>query len=164
MTIKLIGSIDEDMLKHFIKCVNILVKSRQQKNIEVLIHSGGGSALVGIAIVEYMRLFQDRGIKFETIALGDCSSAASIILVCGDVRKITKESWVMVHEDSDDVPSNTSDAEVCVKQRRIYEDQWCSIFQDHTGTGWAEWEKLNKKTTYLSAKKCLELGVVDEII
>ncbi len=164
MIIKLIGSIDEDMLKFFIKCVNILVNSKKQKKIQVLIHSGGGEALVGIAIVEYMRLFQEQGVKFETVALGDCSSAATIILASGDTRKITKESWVMVHEDSGEVSGSVSEMEVEVRQKRRLEDQWVRIFQEKTGLTASFWQDKNKNTTYLSASQCYGNGVVDEII
>ena len=164
MIIKLIGSIDEDMLKFFIKCVNILVNSKGLNKIQVLIHSGGGEALVGIAIVEYMRLFQEQGIEFETVALGDCSSAATVILASGNIRKMTKESWVMVHEDQGDVAGNVTEMEVEIRQKRRLEDQWTRIFEDATRTDWRAWERMNKSTTYLSADECLFLGLIDEVI
>lgn len=162
--VKLIGTVDEAMLKHFIKCVNILVNKRKTL-ITVVIHSGGGDAMIGLAISEYMRLIRTMyNVRFQVTALGDCSSAATIILVSGDNRYITKESWVMVHEDSGEISGNVTDIEVEVKQKRRMEDQWTRIFEDSTRTSWQAWEKMNKETTYLSAQECLMLGLVDEVV
>ncbi len=161
--IKLIGPVDTDMLKYFIKCVNILVAGKTKK-IKIILHSGGGEALVGLAIAEYMRIHQEDGIQFEVLALGDCASAATIILVCGDIRRMTARSWVMVHEDSIDTSGSTSDVEVAIRYARRLEDQWSTIFAAHSYVTKESWDEYNKSTTYLDAYQCKSWGIVDEVV
>jgi ATP-dependent protease ClpP protease subunit len=140
--IRLIGCVDEEMLRYFVKAVAFLEK-REVKEIPVYLHSEGGSAIIGIA---------------------KCSSAATIILATADRRLITEETWVMVHEDSGKISGDISTMEREAEQKRRLENQWNNILAHFTGTSAKDWAALNKETTYFSAQDCLTYGLVDEIV
>jgi ATP-dependent Clp protease protease subunit len=161
--IRLIGCVDEEMLRHFVKAAAFLEK-REVKEIPVYLHSEGGSAIIGIAISEHMRLCRLRGLTFTVMAIGECSSAATIILATADRRLITEETWVMVHEDSGKISGDISTMEREAEQKRRLENQWNNILAHFTGTSAKDWAALNKETTYFSAQDCLTYGLVDEIV
>lgn len=132
--------------------------------IRVTLASDGGDAKAALAFSSRIRLSP---CDIIITACGNVASAAVLILASGDRRSMTKEAWVMVHEENtgesvNDLP--LADAEREIKQLRRVEDQWNGLLEDYTKTDWTVWEKLHKQTTYLDADECLKLGLVDEVI
>ena len=130
--------------------------------IDIELVSDGGSAYDAIAM-------HDRIINcpfnIRITGSGLVASAAVLILAAGDHRVLTKNSWVMVHEDSvvgvED--KQVHEVEKEVKHYRRLEDQWCQLLHNSTYTDLDMWAKLHKDETYLTPKECLALGLIEEI-
>jgi ATP-dependent Clp protease protease subunit len=159
-TIQIIDSITDEKYKEFSLELREFEKTPKTP-VYVELCSPGGDAYAALAYASRIRLSP---CDIIITGYGLIASAATIILAYGDKRRMTKESWVMVHEDSGRVKGGTTLLEVEVAHMRRLEYQWIDLFEHVTKTRSDEWEKLHKKTTYLSAKECLTLGLIDEVI
>lgn len=129
--------------------------------IEIELASDGGDSHAALAFSARIRKCTK---DVHITAFGNVASAAVLILASGDNRRITSECHVMVHEDQATLEGSVSSLTTEIKQLRVMENQWAELLSYMTITSAADWRKLHKHTTYLSAAECLELGLVDEII
>ena len=157
------GGIDWETYEKFSSELEAFESENDSPTLDVVVEvaSGGGDAIVALAISARMR---NSPCLIRTVCYGQASSAASLILASGDYRVITKEAWVMVHEDSGEVTGDVVGMEVEIKQKRRLEKQWCKLMAANSDLSAEVWEKLNKRTTYLSADQCMQAGIVDEVI
>lgn len=129
--------------------------------ITVELASDGGDAHAALAISARIT---NSPRTIHIVAMGNVASAAVLILASGDVRFMSKDAWVMVHEDSCELSGSVSELEREIKQLRAMEDQWNQLMAENTRIGPEEWSQLHKATTYLNAKDCQNYGLVDELI
>ena len=161
MRIRIIGDIDEEAFARFDE--ELTLAEKKHKDIDVILSSGGGLALDALA-------FHDR-IKASTsnihiLAYGAIYSAAVLILAAGDSRRMSPNSWVMVHEDEVSLKKEcrVKDAAKHILQSQRFEEQWSKLLaQSCSGTS-EFWAKLHQKETYLTAQDCLKCGLIDEIL
>lgn len=156
------GDIDEDSFKEFCEKLDEL-ESDSSDPVELELNSQGGNALDAIAFLSRIRLSP---CEVNVTVFGLAGSAAVLVLAAGDYRRMTKESWVMVHEDSTTLKNVvTSELEKQSKIARALEDQWCSLLEDLTGTKKERWAELHKAgDLYIMPKDCVILGIADEVI
>lgn len=159
-TIRIIGAIDETAFKDFCEKLSDMEKD-QKRPILIELSSGGGSAYDALAFAGRIRAAPGPVI---ITAYGLVASAAVIILAAGKHRKMTRESWVMVHEDSGKLKGTVVDLERESTHMRRLEDQWCALLEEFTGFPAQSWSDMHKKTTYLSAQQCKDYGLVEEIV
>lgn len=137
-------------------------ESERCTQVDVELFSDGGDAHAALA---FFSRIKGSSCEVRIIALGNVASAAVLILASGDYRVMTKEAWVMVHEEQCELPGSVSDLERETKQLRRLEDQWSDLLHKYTKTTHpGVWSEMHKQTTYLDADECLELGLVDEVI
>lgn len=131
--------------------------------IDISLVSDGGSAYAALAF--YDRIMCS-SMKIHVNASGLVASAATLILAAGVVRRMTKNSWVMVHEDTTDVTKTmmVSQAEAALEHNREMETQWNKLLEERTGTSAEIWDELNKAETYMTAEDCMKLGLIQEIL
>lgn len=158
--INLIGDIDHEMYKHL---KDELVNIKYHEPVNITLCSDGGDAMIALAIFDtlYFR------VGWTTVtATGLVASAAVLILAAGHERKMTKNSWVMVHEDEVVLEEGTrvKKAEKDVAHARRLEVQWNDILCKATGSHPDVWAKLHENETYLNAEECKKLNLITEII
>lgn len=131
--------------------------------VNILLNSDGGDAYAALA---YFDLIKNSQKTIFITATGLVASAAVLILAAGQHRHMTTNSWVMVHEDSVAVEEgmNVSQIERDAAHSRRLETQWSEILSSVTNTTVDKWNELHKAETYLNAKECLELGLIDKIV
>lgn len=163
MQVVLSGEVSNEM---FDKLVEALSGAEVGSNISLLLHSDGGSAAAAVAIIEYMRLLRAHSsLTIDVLAIGSCQSAATLILAHGDRRRLSKETIVMVHEDSTDgFSGKVHEAETFVQHLRNAENQWNRLLAAKTNVLAEDWSVINKQDTYLTPEQCLAMGLIDEIV
>lgn len=129
--------------------------------VVVELNSPGGESYAALAFSARIRL---SACPITIVVYGRVESAAVMVLASGKTRLMSKEAWVMVHEDSGKVRGEVHEMEREVGQLRKMEDQWAKLLSEKCKGTVAFWSELHRKTTYLSAKECLELGLVDKVI
>ncbi len=159
--IRLIGDIDEIMLAQLYEELHDKYDSKSRINITL--YSNGGSAKVALAMHDLIKRYPNLTIT----GTGAIDSAAVLVLAAGAKRKMTKSSWVVVHEDlitSEVKNKRVNAAQNIVSQFARLEDQWNQLLEEATGTSSAVWQELHREEALLSAEECLDLNLVQEII
>lgn len=159
------GTIDDDAYIKFSEELREQEKAKPDitNTVGVTLISDGGSVYSALAFHDRIR---SSPCTIRITGVGCIFSAATLILAAGDERRMTKNSWVMVHEDTAGVSRSTkvSPGEVEMWHARDLEDQWNAILEGLTNLSAAEWAELNKEVTYLTAADCLEYGLIDRIV
>lgn len=156
---RIVGPINYDSLSKFLDDIEHL--ERDHATVVVELASEGGDTYAALAIAARIKNSSRRVV---VKAYGLVASAAVIILAAGRTRHMDSSAWVMVHEESEELSGSVVDLERESTHLRRMEDQWTSLLAGYTKTSAAKWTELHKQTTYLSAKECLALGLIDRII
>lgn len=155
------GPIDEASYLAFSKRLTVLEEQDEIEPIEIELYSFGGEAYSALAFAARMR---NSRCHLVVRAHGLVASAAVIILAAGKHREMTKEAWVMVHEDAGEHEGSVTMLEGLAVHARRLELQWNQLLEELTGTTAKKWMDLHAATTYLNAKQCLRLGLIDRIV
>lgn len=153
--------IDEESFKEFSAALYQLETDDPKKPVVIELNSPGGDAYSALAFASRLRLSP---CETTVVVYGLAASAAVLILAYGKKRYMTKESWVMVHEDSGKLTGNVVELERESVQMRRLEVQWANLLADRTKLHEEDWELLHKRTTYMTPEACLKAGLVDKII
>lgn len=159
--ISIIGAIDEESYKAFCERLDQL-EAESKKPIDIELCSGGGDSYIAFAFATRMRLST---CKLIVTIYGQCQSAAVALLFNANKVRISKEAWIMIHQDTTSGDSETThDALVNARQMRRMEDWWNDQLEEKTARPWEDWEKLHRDTTYFNAEEAVTIGLADEII
>lgn len=138
------------------------MESDSRKSVTIRINSPGGTVYDALAIVG--RITNSK-CKIITEGYGHVMSAATLILACGDERKLSKFAWFMCHEASYAVDGKHTDIKRAVLQAEKEEQHWSKWMEEFSNKDSKFWQKVaSEQDTYYSASELLELGIVDEII
>lgn len=69
-------------------------------DIEICFSSNGGEVLQGLVLYDYIQGMKRKGHRITTSTLGYAASMAGILLQAGNVRKMGREAWILIHEIS----------------------------------------------------------------
>lgn len=138
------------------------MESQSKATVTIRINSPGGLVYDALAIIGRLRASK---CKIVTEGYGHVMSAATLILACGDERRISSYSWFMTHEASYETKGSHSENKRMVKQAEREEEQWAKWMEEHTTKDSKFWRKVvSDKDAYFSPAQLVELGVVDEVI
>lgn len=141
--------------------LDYLLRVNPDKDINMNITSYGGDVYAMLGLVDYIRSLP---VKVNTHCIGTCMSAASVLLACGTgVRTMSKNSTVMVHEGSAFEAGKTTDVMKGVDHLKDLQKNINEILGEVSNKDAAFWEKVQRNDTYLTAKLCLEYGIIDKI-
>lgn len=99
--------------------------------INVLINSGGGSVADALSLITVMEASE---IPIRTIALGECGSAALMILMAGQQRVVTRYSSLLSHQFwTTGVDGSYSDLRATMVEFNNYHEKIVSFYEENTG-------------------------------
>lgn len=156
-----IGQWDEVDYKGFQDTFRSLLK--QNKNVTVRIHSGGGSVYEGLAIYDLMR---SSDAHIEVIVEGMAASMASVLALGGDTIKMTENAFFMMHAPSGGYWGQKEGFKSYIQQLETCENRLKEIYKERTQAGdeiIESWMKPNVDT-WLDATQCLEMNICDEVL
>ena len=149
---------EENTLKEVIENLE-----HEEDEINLRINSPGGDADEGFGIYDFLI---NHKAKVTVEIIGEASSAAAIVAMAGDVRKMTKNATFMVHNPF--IPftgGEADDLEKNVDALRDLEKKMVNLFSERSGQPQKEIKKLMENGgTRLNSKRALELGFVTEVI
>lgn len=159
-TIQLTEDIEDHHFDHFDTAMSAL-ESLNRKAITLKINSYGGDVYTALGIIGRMR---ESKCQIITKGYGKIMSACTAILAAGDKRSMSILAEFMHHESSYSVEGRHSEIQHEVKQAQTLSDRWCNLMSDLTGVPSTYWSSRGVgKDFYMSAEKCLELNIVDEV-
>lgn len=131
--------------------------------LEIEIHSYGGSVFEGYRIFTAIRELRSRGVyviaKINTIA----ASMASVIAMGADKITIASSGRLMIHDVSTQVAGNAEEIRKAADLAEQLSVEIANIYAERTGKPSAEIREMMKKETWISAKDAVENKFADEI-
>jgi len=130
-------------------------------HIKLRINSYGGSLFAGLAILDTIR-----GLRSEvhTYVDGAAASAATIISVAGNKRYIGKNSLMLIHQLSTGNYGKYSELEDDMENNKRLMKSIKDIYKQYTKVPMKQIDEILKHDLWFDSAKCLELGLVDNIL
>lgn len=145
--------------------VNMLSKTEplgyEPPPIKIHINSYGGSVFAGLAALDYIK---NSKIPAHTIIDGCAASAATLMSCVGAHRQMHRNSCMLVHQLSGAMWGKFQEMEDDFENSKMLMDKIKDIYNQHTKIPKREMDKILKHDLWWEAEKCLQYGLVDEII
>jgi ATP-dependent protease ClpP protease subunit len=129
--------------------------------IHLHINSGGGCAFSGLAGASHIL---NSMIPVYTYVEGSAASAATILSCVGAKRFITEHSFMLIHQISTGVWGTYENLTDEKESMDSLMEMISSIYLKHTKMKKKQLKALLKRDLWLNPEKCLEHGLIDEII
>ena len=142
------------------------------QDVLINISSSGGSIIEGMAISEMIALYAG---KTTTRGIGIVASAATIILMAGKKKEMTKNSFFMMHNSWGGVEGNAFELEKTIELLKMFDDQMAQIYTAQLESKGKliggdkektlqEVKKMMAAETWMTAEEALEMGFIDSIV
>lgn len=131
--------------------------------ITMYINCPGGSISAGFAIYDVMNKIK---CPVHTMVMGIAASMAAFILSSGSrgKRYALPNASIMIHQPRGGAEGQASDVEIVAKRLAFLREELYKIMAANTGMSYEEMSYACDRDNYLTAKKALEMGFIDEII
>jgi len=146
-----------------IKALHRMWMDKTIDTVYVHINSPGGYVTDAFAIYDTLQMVQEEK-PVITSAIGDVSSAAVIVLQGGSVRTMARNAVMMVHESWYEAGGSISQHEDSLKGSKTMDKIAFDILLKGVQDKAVLKELIDRKETYLTAKKAKRLGLIDKII
>ena len=134
-----------------------------EKDVFIYINSPGGVITSGFGILDTMNYIKP---NISTICMGQAASMAAVILSAGTKgkRMTLENSRVMIHQPMGGVTGQATDIEIHTKEILYLREKLNKILSDNTGQSIETIENDTNRDNFMSAKKAIEYGLIDEIL
>jgi ATP-dependent protease ClpP protease subunit len=136
------------------------------RNVNLFINSPGGDAFSGLALADQIERAQRKGFRVTAHASGIIASAAVPVFAVCDVRLAAPGTIFMVHEAALwkwPGRETASDIRSQNELMHLLRDRYIGKLAVNSKLNKTKWEELENKTTWFSAEKAKEWGLVDRI-
>lgn len=163
----LIGDIDEKSPEIFRRRVSQKLAMFPEDPVIITIDSNGGDVYSAFAILDFIdHIRKDYGVTVITVCIGKAMSAGALILSAGDVRAITTNSVVMIHESLSSIPfSSYRDVVVETEEIQRVNELMLKILAKNMKTTVASLKSLfgKKRNVYLTPQEAVAAGLADKV-
>jgi len=130
-------------------------------HIKLRINSYGGSLFAGLAILDTIRNLKS---DVHTFVDGSAASAATIISIAGTKRYIGKNSMMLIHQLSTGTYGKFSELEDDMENNKRLMKMIKDIYKQYTKVPMKNIDEILKHDLWFDSAKCLEFGLVDEVL
>lgn len=130
-------------------------------NIHLHINSYGGEIFAGLAGMDEII---NSTIPVYTMIDGCCASAATFLSVCGKRRFINRHAYMLVHQLSSGMWGKYEECKDEIKNLDKIMDMIKQVYKEYTKIPMERLDEILKHDLWFDADKCLEYGLVDEIV
>jgi ATP-dependent protease ClpP protease subunit len=144
----------------------VLENNTKIRDVNLFINSPGGDAFSGLALADQIERARRKGFKITAHASGIIASAAVPVFAVCDVRLAAPGTIFMVHEAALwKWPGRETASDISSQNELMHllRDRYIGKLVDNSKLNKSRWEELEKKTTWFSANKALNWGLVDSI-
>jgi len=135
-----------------------------KQDIEIIFNSGGGDAVSGMQLFDFIVDLRNQGHRITTSCLGVAASMAGILLQAGDWRTMGKEAWLMIHEASFHTEGKTGEVEDTVEWIKKVQERVLLIFASRSNMSVEEIrEKWLRRNWWIDSDEALRRGLVDAL-
>lgn len=136
------------------------------KEVHVFINSPGGDAFAGLALADQLERAKRKGFKITAHASGIIASAAVPVFAVCEKRFAAPGTIFMVHEAALWKWPGRETASDIRSQNELMDllrERYIKKLTANSKLDKTKWEELEKKTTWFSAEKAMDWGLVDAI-
>ena len=130
-------------------------------NINIHINSEGGEVFSALSMVDSIKSCK---VPITTIVEGQAASAATLISIVADTRKITSNSYMLIHQISSGFEGKHNEFKDEMKNLNRLMKSMKKIYKEYTNLDESKLDSCLKKDIWWSSKFCLDNGLVDEIV
>lgn len=127
------------------------------------IQSFGGGIYAGISGMDEIRKTTE-SVPVYTVIDGSCASAATFLSIVGTKRFINKNAFMMIHQLSSIAWGKYTEIQDVMENLERLMEFMKSIYNEYANIPEGELEGILDHDIWFDAEKCLEYGLVDEII
>lgn len=163
-TIEILDEIGDSYWSEGVTAKSILNKLNSignDKDVDVIINSGGGDVFEGIAIHNVLK--QHKG-NVTVKIIGLAGSAASIIALGGDDIKIAKNAFFMIHNAWMVGAGNKNDFRAFADFLEPFDNILAETYVDFTGLDKKEIVSMMDNETWLSGEDAVSKGFADSLL
>ena len=157
-SISIHGEITEQTYANCLKALQLMPEADE---LTVYINSGGGDWDYGIGIYDLLKA-QKRTVT--TIINGCAQSMGSIIFQAGDIRLVSPNSYLMIHDGTEGVHGAPSSVQAFAKHSAWVQDTMYKIYAERSTKPVAHWKKVCQSDYYITATEAIALGLADGYI
>ena len=142
----------------------VLENNTNIRDVNLFINSPGGDAFSGLALADQIERARRKGFKITAHASGIIASAAVPVFAVCNIRLAAPGTIFMVHEAALwkwPGRETASDIRSQNELMHLLRDRYIGKLVDNSKLDKTKWEELEKKTTWFSANKALNWGLVD---
>ena len=129
--------------------------------IKLHINSYGGSVFAGLSAVDYI---QGSKIPVHSIIDGCAASAATLMSVVAERRFMHRNACMLIHQLSGVMWGKFQEMQDDIQNSEMLMEKIKNIYRQYTKVPKKELDKILKHDIWWEAEKCLEYGLVDEIL
>src|SRR5213594_1280330 len=159
-----VGTPIDDMIANLVIAQMIFLEGEDpDRDINLYIHSPGGSVTAGLAIYDTMQFVKP---NVATLCMGQAASMAAVLLAAGTKgkRSALPNSRIMIHQPWGGTQGQTTDIEIYTREMIKMKDALNGILAKHTGRTMDQLEKDTDRNYFMSAEESKTYGLIDEII
>ena len=156
--------IDDQIANLIIAQLLYLEREDPEKDINMYIHSPGGSISAGLAIYDTMQLSR---CDIATISVGSCASMATVLLTAGTKGKryTLPHSTIHMHQAwVRGVGGQATDVEIHAREILRQNQLIREILAKHSGQTMEAIIRDTDRDFYLTAEGAKEYGIIDEVL
>jgi ATP-dependent Clp protease, protease subunit len=133
------------------------------RDINLYIHSPGGSVTAGLAIYDTMQFVKP---NVATLCMGQAASMGAVLLAGGakGKRSALPNSRIMIHQPWGGTQGQTTDIEIYTREMMKMKDQLNSILARHTGQSIETILRDTDRNNFMSGEEAKAYGLIDEIL
>jgi ATP-dependent Clp endopeptidase proteolytic subunit ClpP len=135
----------------------------QRPILNLHINSGGGVVSAGVSVMDTIRLIK-RDVDIHTYVEGRCASASTFISCVGTKRFITRNSLMLIHQLSSGVWGKYNELIDHKENMDLIMTMIKRIYKENTKVPESDLDNILNRDIYWDANKCLEMGLVDEVV
>lgn len=156
------GEVSTESIKKAVRQM-LLLDSIDDKEIQLIINSPGGSVYDGMALYDVMQSVKS---PISTICMGMALSMGSILLAAGNkgLRKAYAYSRIMIHQPSSGTQGRLADMERQLNEVLTAKEIGAKLLAHHSGQTFEKIMKDFDRDHWLSAAEAKKYGLVDEVI
>jgi len=129
--------------------------------IRIHINSYGGSVFAGLAAVDYIKTSKA---EVHTIIDGCAASAATLMSVVADRRYMHRNACMLIHQLSGAMWGKFAAMKDDMQNSEMLMEKIKKIYREHTRIPEDVLNNILEHDLWWEAEKCLEYGLIDEII
>ena len=159
--IMLCGEINDEMASSIVSQLLYLESLDSQADIDMYIHSPGGSVSAGLAIFDTMNFVK---CDVSTISIGLSASMGAFLLAAGKKGKryALENSEIMIHQPLGGAQGQASDIEIST--RHILKEKLNRLLAQMTNQPLRRIKKDTDRDYFMNAYDALDYGLIDEVL